>query len=83
MQLATIIQHNFSFYYLVSPEGIVSTNPTNTTLTRGNSVTFDCQTDAGPQTSVFWFHNATNVFCNVTSCYDYINEGWPNNHNNT
>ena len=60
----------YVLFYIVSPEGIVSTTPVNSTLQRGDDITFSCQTDAGPDTHIVWFHNASEVYCNSSNCYN-------------
>ena len=44
-------------FFIVSPLGIVNIEPMNRTSSRGDNVTFDCQTEAGPGNEYFWFFN--------------------------
>ena len=49
------------FVFVVSPYGIVTTTPVNVTVSRGDSVTLNCSTDAGPGNNFVWLRNGTTV----------------------
>uniref|UniRef100_A0A1X7TSP2 Ig-like domain-containing protein n=1 Tax=Amphimedon queenslandica TaxID=400682 RepID=A0A1X7TSP2_AMPQE len=47
-----------------SPEGFSAISPVNNiTLDRGNDITLNCTTTAGPINKYSWFHNATQSVC--------------------
>ena len=52
----------------VSPEDIVITSPSNISASRGDNVTFTCQTDAGPNTTYLWLYNIVDVVCIQSNC---------------
>ena len=62
----------FLLFLTVSPEGILSTIPTNVTVFRGDNITFTCQTDAGPNTQIFWLYNASDILCTTINCTDTL-----------
>ena len=37
-------------------------------LSRGDNVTFTCQTDAGPDTIYLWFYNVSDLVCVSSDC---------------
>ena len=52
------------FILLVSPEGFSSISPVNNvTLNRGDDITLQCNTTAGPDNKHNWFHKATEQVC--------------------
>ena len=52
------------FLSLVSPEGFTSISPVNNvTLNRGDDITLQCTTTAGPDNLHNWFHKATEQVC--------------------
>lgn len=47
--------------FIVSPENILTTTPTNISATRGQNIVFNCSTDAGPDTIYVWLYNIGSV----------------------
>ena len=63
-----LLSLNLFLPFSVSPLGIVSTTPENVILSRGENVTFTCQTDAGPDTIYLWLYNVSDLVCQSSNC---------------
>ena len=58
-----MIELDLISFLTVSPEGIVSLSPMNVTHSRGDNVSFNCTTDAGPNNRFTWFKRGQDQAC--------------------
>ena len=57
---------------IVSPKGVVQTDPMSINAFHGDNVTFTCLTDAGPSNIYQWLVNATDLVCTPLNCSNGI-----------
>ncbi len=54
----------------VSPNGIVTSTPAMSISAKGDNVTLECITEAGPGNQFVWLGRIRDVLCQTTDCAD-------------
>ena len=56
--------------HLVSPAGIVSITPESQIVRRGETISFNCSSDAGPTNNYLWLYRPSDLVCSTDNCFD-------------
>ena len=60
----------------------MTTEPVSINASRGDNVTFTCETEAGPGTIYLWLYNISNLVCTQSNCSDGIHTFNPTEESN-